>query len=105
VEEVPHALFFHREQGFHGTFWHDRFGTPVSHGCVNLSLADAEWLFDWAPPRLPPGWHAVTPLAGQESLWPFPGWKRAYPNARSRRSFTSRAVSPQMTRSGATSKK
>jgi hypothetical protein len=53
-----------------GTTWHDRFGTPVSHGCVNLSLADARWLFDWAPPALPPEWHAVlSDGSGTMPLW------------------------------------
>jgi hypothetical protein len=66
---VPDVLYFREDQGFHGTFWHDAFGTPVSHGCVNLAPADAAWLFAWAPPRLPDGWHAVMPLRSQESLW------------------------------------
>jgi hypothetical protein len=37
-----------RGYGLHGTYWHDNFGTPMSHGCVNLSNADAQWLFNWA---------------------------------------------------------
>jgi hypothetical protein len=54
----------------HGTFWHDRFGRRASHGCVNLSMADARWLFDWAPPRLPSGWSAIWPLETHfPSLW------------------------------------
>ncbi|MEW6778087.1 MAG: L,D-transpeptidase, partial [Bdellovibrionota bacterium] len=70
VEEVPFLLFFHEEQAFHGTFWHEAFGTAASHGCVNLSMADAAWLFEWAPPRLPPGWHSITPEpAGLPTLW------------------------------------
>jgi lipoprotein-anchoring transpeptidase ErfK/SrfK len=43
---VPYTLYFHKSEGLHGTYWHDRFGTCESHGCVNLSLADARWLFD-----------------------------------------------------------
>lgn len=70
VDEVPFALFFRKGLSLHGTFWHDQFGTPVSHGCVNLSFADAAWLFDWAPPRLPNGWHSAIPLrAHRPSLW------------------------------------
>jgi lipoprotein-anchoring transpeptidase ErfK/SrfK len=34
--------------GFHGAYWHDYFGTAASHGCINLSPADAKWLYDWA---------------------------------------------------------
>lgn len=70
VEEVPRILFFRRAQALHGAFWHDRFGQRASHGCINLSMADAQWLFDWAPPRLPSGWHTVMPEAmGTATLW------------------------------------
>jgi lipoprotein-anchoring transpeptidase ErfK/SrfK len=34
---------------FHGAYWHDDFGKPRSHGCVNLPLQFAEWLYEWAP--------------------------------------------------------
>lgn len=63
VDEVPYAMFFRRGMALHGTFWHGRFGRRMSHGCVNLSFADAAWLFAWAPPELPDGWHAVEPDA------------------------------------------
>lgn len=70
VDEVPFVQYFRKGISLHGTFWHDRFGRRASHGCVNLSMADARWLFDWAPPRLPPGWHAIDPdAAGLPSLW------------------------------------
>jgi len=67
VDEVPSVLYFHLSQALHGAFWHDHFGTPGSHGCVNLSIVDAKWVFDWAPPELKEGWRAVrkTPAA----LW------------------------------------
>ncbi|MEI7848632.1 MAG: L,D-transpeptidase [Chloroflexota bacterium] len=32
----------------HGSYWHSNFGTPMSHGCVNLSIPDAEWLCNWS---------------------------------------------------------
>ena len=70
VDRVPYTLYFHKSEGLHGTYWHDHFGTRESHGCVNLSLADARWLFDWAPPRLPEGWSTIDPRgAGLTSLW------------------------------------
>ncbi|MEW5854166.1 MAG: L,D-transpeptidase [Myxococcota bacterium] len=70
VEEVPHILAFNREQALHGAFWHDGFGTPGSHGCINLSPHDARWIFEWAPPRMPAGWHTVvTRHAGLGNLW------------------------------------
>jgi hypothetical protein len=39
---------------FHGTFWHNDFDTPHSHGCLNLSAADAKWLYRWTIPTVPP---------------------------------------------------
>ncbi|MBS2027664.1 MAG: L,D-transpeptidase [Deltaproteobacteria bacterium] len=69
VEEVPDVLYFHGPDGLHGTFWHERFGHTASHGCVNLSPADARWLFDWAPPTIPDGWHGVFVQPGETSLW------------------------------------
>ncbi|MBZ4420634.1 L,D-transpeptidase [Myxococcus sp. RHSTA-1-4] len=68
VEEVPYTQYFHGSEALHGAFWHDRFGFPVTHGCVNLSLADARWLFNWAPPALPSGWHSFRVLPGAEPL-------------------------------------
>jgi len=48
---VPWCSFF-TEQGhaFHGTYWHDNFGNPMSHGCVNMRNEDAKWLFRWNTP-------------------------------------------------------
>jgi lipoprotein-anchoring transpeptidase ErfK/SrfK len=48
LRNVPYVMYFHKGYGLHGTYWHNNFGTPMSHGCVNLSTADAGWLFDWA---------------------------------------------------------
>jgi len=61
IEDVPFVQFFHRGVGLHAAFWHDRFGTVRSHGCVNLSPYDAWWLFGFTSPRLPAGWRAVLP--------------------------------------------
>jgi hypothetical protein len=70
VDRVPYALYFHKNEALHGTYWHDRFGVPASHGCVNLSLADARWLFTWSPPDLPENWSTIDPkAAGLTSLW------------------------------------
>jgi lipoprotein-anchoring transpeptidase ErfK/SrfK len=48
---VSWVLYF-TEHGhaFHGTYWHDNFGTPMSHGCINMRTAEARWLFRWALP-------------------------------------------------------
>jgi lipoprotein-anchoring transpeptidase ErfK/SrfK len=48
LRDVPYVMYFHRDYGLHGTYWHNNFGRPMSHGCVNLSNADAGWLFNWA---------------------------------------------------------
>jgi lipoprotein-anchoring transpeptidase ErfK/SrfK len=49
---VPWTSFFIYETGvaFHGTFWHNNFGLPMSHGCINMRNADAKWLFRWVTP-------------------------------------------------------
>lgn len=45
---VPYIMYFYKGYGLHGTYWHDNFGVPMSHGCINLRTPDAEWLFYWA---------------------------------------------------------
>lgn len=45
---VPHVQYFYGDFALHGAYWHNNFGQPMSHGCVNLSLNDAKWLYDWA---------------------------------------------------------
>lgn len=45
LPDVPYVMYFHDGYGLHGTYWHDNFGTPMSHGCVNLATPDAEWVF------------------------------------------------------------
>lgn len=45
---VPYTMYFYRGYALHGTYWHNNFGTPMSHGCVNLETGDAEWVFDFA---------------------------------------------------------
>jgi hypothetical protein len=48
---VPWCSFFTEEgHAFHGTYWHDNFGVPMSHGCVNMRNEDALWLFRWSQP-------------------------------------------------------
>jgi LysM repeat protein len=49
LPNVPHIMYFYKGYGIHGAYWHNNFGTPMSHGCVNLSLPDAEWFYNWAP--------------------------------------------------------
>ncbi len=59
IEDVPWVMYFQGSYALHGAFWHSMFGTPRSHGCVNLSPTDARALFFWTEPMLPLGWHGV----------------------------------------------
>jgi hypothetical protein len=58
VATVPWTQFFSPEKGLalHTAYWHDRFGTRRSAGCVNLAPRDARWLYFWSDPQVPPGW-------------------------------------------------
>jgi len=49
LPNVQFVAYFYRDYAMHGTYWHDNFGHPMSHGCVNLRNIDAEWLYGWAP--------------------------------------------------------
>jgi hypothetical protein len=49
---VPWVSFFHETGvGFHGTYWHTDFGTPRSHGCINMRPEEAKWLYRWSTPE------------------------------------------------------
>ncbi|MCB0153807.1 MAG: LysM peptidoglycan-binding domain-containing protein [Anaerolineae bacterium] len=48
LPNVPYVMYFYQGYGLHGTYWHNNFGTPMSRGCVNLSIADAAWFYNWA---------------------------------------------------------
>jgi lipoprotein-anchoring transpeptidase ErfK/SrfK len=49
LPNVPWVMYFYRGYGLHGTYWHNNFGQPMSHGCVNMRTAEAAWLYNWAP--------------------------------------------------------
>ena len=51
LPNVQWVQYFYEDYGFHGSYWHNNFGNPMSHGCVNMTNADARWLFDWAGPE------------------------------------------------------
>lgn len=57
LPDVPWVMFFYDEYGFHGTYWHDNFGSPMSRGCINLRTEDAEWLYHWASVGTPVSVH------------------------------------------------
>ena len=68
LPNVPWVMFFANDEiakmrgfSFHGTYWHDNFGHPMSHGCINMKIADAKTLYDWAMPVVtnPKAWSTL----------------------------------------------
>jgi hypothetical protein len=62
LPNVPYTMYFYNGEipksmgyGVHGAYWHNNFGHPMSHGCINMKPDDAKQLFDWADPPLPEG--------------------------------------------------
>lgn len=53
LPNVPYTQYFYKGYGLHGTYWHNNFGHPMSHGCVNLPTPEAEKLFYWTSPPVP----------------------------------------------------
>jgi lipoprotein-anchoring transpeptidase ErfK/SrfK len=51
LPRVPNTMFYYGGYSIHGTYWHNNFGQNVSHGCVNVNLVDAAWLYQWTPMR------------------------------------------------------
>jgi hypothetical protein len=50
IPDVPWVMYFTNDGvAFHGAYWHNDFGHPRSHGCVNLPVSFAKWLYEWAP--------------------------------------------------------
>lgn len=65
LPNVPYVMFFSNKDiekargfSFHGAYWHDNFGFPMSHGCINMKISDAQHLFYWASPQIsnPKAW-------------------------------------------------
>jgi L,D-transpeptidase catalytic domain len=59
LRDVPWIQYFAAGYALHGAYWHDVFGTPRSHGCVNLAPIDARYVFMWTGPAVPDGWHGL----------------------------------------------
>ncbi|HAZ29820.1 TPA: hypothetical protein DCY43_03725 [candidate division WWE3 bacterium] len=73
LPNVPYTMFFYGDNaaksmgfGIHGTYWHDNFGHPMSHGCVNMKTEEAALLFDWADPALPENANSI--VASEDNL-------------------------------------
>jgi lipoprotein-anchoring transpeptidase ErfK/SrfK len=48
VPDVPFTMYYSGNYAIHGAYWHHQFGTRVSHGCINVAVDHAEWLYHWA---------------------------------------------------------
>lgn len=48
LPNVPYTMYFYKGYGLHGTYWHNNFGTPMSHGCVNMPTEEAQWAYYWS---------------------------------------------------------
>jgi lipoprotein-anchoring transpeptidase ErfK/SrfK len=48
LQDVPWVLYYDQARAIHGAYWHNGYGYPRSHGCVNLSPVDANWFYRWA---------------------------------------------------------
>lgn len=64
LPNVPYTMFFYGDNaskgagyGIHGAYWHNNFGHPMSHGCINMAIEDAGKVFAWADPQTS-GWSA-----------------------------------------------
>jgi lipoprotein-anchoring transpeptidase ErfK/SrfK len=59
LRDVPYVQYFQDGYALHAAYWHDVFGQPKSHGCINLTPEDARRLFFWTEPQVPEGWHGA----------------------------------------------
>ncbi len=48
IDDVPYTMYYSGNYAIHGAYWHNKFGIPVSHGCINVAEDHARWLFNWA---------------------------------------------------------
>ncbi|RKG90163.1 murein L,D-transpeptidase [Corallococcus terminator] len=69
VATVPWTMFFEGDFALHTAYWHDRFGEPVSHGCINLAPKDARVLYGWTTPDVPTGWSMAHAMPDDPGTW------------------------------------
>jgi lipoprotein-anchoring transpeptidase ErfK/SrfK len=48
LPNVPYTMYYDGGNAIHGAYWHNLFGNPVTHGCTNVAVNHAKWLFNWA---------------------------------------------------------
>jgi hypothetical protein len=59
IKDVPWVAYYKGSYALHEAWWHDGFGRPMSHGCINLPPDAARFLFRWLDPAVPEGWYAA----------------------------------------------
>jgi lipoprotein-anchoring transpeptidase ErfK/SrfK len=67
IADVPFTQYFAPPFALHAAYWHDRFGEDTSAGCINVSPVDAELLFGWSDPPVPPEWQGATGAGAPEN--------------------------------------
>lgn len=45
--DVPWVQYFYEDYAIHGAYWHNNFGRPIGHGCINMRVEDSRWLYEW----------------------------------------------------------
>ena len=67
VENVDWVMYYDRDHGIaiHTAYWHQNFGQPVSHGCINLPHEDARWVYEWSHPLVLPEDSETFPVPGE----------------------------------------
>lgn len=64
---VPWVSYFTSDGvAFHGAYWHNNFGNPHSHGCINMAPQDAKWLYRWTTPTVPPDQYVYSGGSGTQ---------------------------------------
>ena len=79
---MPFVQYFTEGFALHGAYWHDDFGTPRSHGCVNLAPVDAAWLFRFTDPEVPAACALVNHMYQRRAAVPGPAGYRLPGQAR-----------------------
>lgn len=69
LRDVPYIQYFKDGYALHAAYWHDQFGMPRSHGCINLAPLDARYLFGFSKPELPKEWHGVMKALTGTVVW------------------------------------
>jgi hypothetical protein len=59
LRDVPWVMYFKGGYALHAAYWHDDFGRPRSHGCINMAPIDARYVFNWTAPDVPEHWHGA----------------------------------------------